>query len=760
MTPAASAAGQLKSTKPGCIGGADRPDRELGRGGEMFNGKTRKDARRPVSSGMTVAGAVAVALLAAPSSASAQEAREAGPRMLEEIVVTAQKREQRLQDVPVSISALTSELLQDSGVVGVQDLAQLAPGLIIAETIGRQTTVASIRGVAPFGFADETVVMMIDGYTSGFQRSGNNATLLDLERVEILRGPQATLYGRNAIGGVINYITRRPDNEFRGSLRADAGTRGNYLVQGSVSGPIMRDVLYGGIALGYRESGGFMDNDATGEKNVNDQEDLNARATLRFTPTEALEANLTVDYNEADDAAGDPSYAYQDRWFGVTPPTLVQVGAGAVDFNRFERRIAQRDTGGFEREESTIVLNVAYQFSGATLTSITGTSNQETSVSFPFNRLPSAPFLADVQWDVESWSQELRLTSRGDGPLQWLLGAYYFDNSRDRQLFLVTGAGSSRAQWTTDDVTNQSLFANVDYAFTDRVSLKVGLRYDDEERELTDRVRNRSGKSDAQEWLPSISLSYRPSRDLHLYGTISRGYHAGGPNELGSVAAGAPPTYEPEYLTNYEIGAKGSMPDAAFSYEVAVFYMDWEDQQIFTAFDLFNRYIINAGQSEIMGLEVSGTWLPTEHLTLTASFSYLDAEYKEFFAPLDAAPFGLDPDLSGNNLVYSSEFSGTLSAQYVAPIGTGGWSTRLRADLSYVGERPFDTLGLFIADAYTLVDLYAGVQNERYEVGLFANNAFDEDFLTGGFLPSAGGFPPLATVGKPSQFGVRAKVSF
>ena len=695
-----------------------------------------------------------LALAASAPAAIAQQAEEDRP-VMEEIIVTAMKREQNLQDVPTSIWAITSDTIDDSGLTGIQDLAQMVPGLIFAETIGRQTTAPSIRGVAPFGFADPTVVVMIDGYTSGFQRSGNNATLLDLERIEILRGPQATLYGRNAIGGVINYITRKPDNDLRANLRLDAGTYGTYVGQASLGGPLVKDLLHAGIAFGYRESGGFLDNVATGEDNVNDEQDINGRLNLRFTPGDALDVNFTLDYNEADDAAGDPSHVFPDIYFSGSPPNVADIVGGRVDFNDFDRTVDQLYLGGFDRDETTGVLHVDWDLGFATFSSITGDSNQETSVRVPFNRHSSSPFDFDVQWDVESFSQELRLASSGDGPFQWLMGGYYYDNQRKRTLYLDFGTGPLLFQQSLDEVENWALFANAEFQVTDKLSLIGGIRYDNEDRTQSDLIGSGDASSSNEEWLPSFSISYAPNENMTIYGTVSRGYHAGGPNEIGSIAAGAPPAFDPEFLTNYEIGVKGSSPNVAFSYELAAFYMDWDDQQIFTAFDAFNRFIINAGKSEIWGLEAFLRFDPMEGLSLTGSVSILDAEYKDFFNPIDAEPFGLDPQLAGNDLLYSTDFAASLSAQYITPVGESGLDLRLRAELNHVGDRPFDATNVFIGDSYTVVNLYAGVQTQRWEAGVFANNAFDEKYINGGFAFADLTFPALATIGDPSVYGVR-----
>jgi len=357
--------------------------------------------------------------------------------------------------------------------------------------------------------------------------------------------------------------------------------------------------------------------------------------------------------------------------------------------------------------------------------------------------------------DNDSWSEELRLASTGEGPLTWLVGAYYFENERNGNIlfdgFQITD--------DTSEVENLALFANVEYRLTENLSLSGGLRYDKEDRLERNNFSLDQASSNFEEVLPSISVSYKPTERLHFYGTVSRGYHAGGPNSFDAIAAGAPNSYDPEYVTNYELGIKGSNANASLKYDLAIFHMQWEDQQIQSAFTPLIGFTTNAGESEISGIEFSGQYVPVDGLSLSLSLSALDTEYTEYFAPISAAPFGLNPDLSGNELVYAADFSGNFSVQYQWPIGHDGWDIRLRGDINHVGKRPFDVTNLLIADAYTTVNFYAGIQNDRYEIGLYGNNVTDEDYLTGGSLPSLF-FPPLLTVGDPSIFGLRLRARF
>jgi iron complex outermembrane receptor protein len=700
------------------------------------------------------------AMLAAmvTSAAFAQEVERSGT--IAEVIVTAQKREQNLLDVAGSISVVSGVTLGESGVVGIQELAQMVPGLLFSETIGRQTTNPAIRGIAPVGFADPTVQILVDGFTNGFGRSNNNVSLLDLERVEVMRGPQPTLYGRNALGGVINYITRPPGDTLQSRVFAEVGTYESRVIQGSISGPIVDGKFFAGAAAGLRQSGGFMDNVVGGAKDVNDEEDVNARLRLRFTPTESLTIDLTVDHNRADDAAGDPSHV-PPAFYSASPPSLADVAAGAVDFNDFSRTVQHDVLGGFDRKATTTVLNLSYDLGWAELVSIAGYSDQWTDIQTDVTRTPGPSLLGDyfnVIIDLDSFSEELRLVSRSDGAFQWLLGAYYFESETDS---LTTfndqippfGGHSLAKSW------NSAVFFNADYALTERFTLSGGLRYDAEKRRSTNLLTGVRTQVDFEEVLPSISLKFKVNDGLNVYGLVSRGYHAGGANSPLAVAAGAPPAYESEFLTNYELGLKAVSPRGVWSLESAVFYMDWVDQQVSNALSSLLSYVTNAGKSRVKGLEISGNLLATPELTLSASVSLLDAEFTDYYAPLSAGPFGLDPQLAGNKMVFAADVMASGSAQYRRPLGAEGWELRLRGDVSYVGERPFDVTNLLMADAYTIVNLYAGMSKGPYEIGVFADNAFDEDYLTGGILPSVF-FPPLLTVGDPRVVGVRVAVQF
>jgi len=698
----------------------------------------------------------ALALIAlAPATAWAQVAdgsADGGEGV--DIVVTAQKREQRLADVPLSVAAIGSEQLSDAGISSVQGLTMLAPGLQFSQTVGRQTTNAIIRGISPQGFADPTVQVLIDGFTLGFTRNGLNSQIFDLERVEILKGPQPTLYGRNALGGVINFVTRKPGNTFEGSLSAEAATYGNYRLSGSVSGPIVPGILAGQIGGSYRKSGGFLDNKYDGAKDVNDERDIDVRGSLRFTPSDALEVTFTATHSDGKDACGDCSFVPP----GTNPLTAgvrLDIGKGLVNFNEFDLTIDQDAPGFYTRKETTLVLNTAYDFGGVTLTSITGGARQKSVVQPDFNRA-AGPTALGAWFNIgivnQAWSQELRLASDDSGRFIWLLGGYAYQNKRDSVTTYGAGGGSTNIR----RVTNFAGFANAEFKITDTLSVIGGLRYDWEKN--SSETAGVTIEQTGGEWLPTATISYRPSRNFHVYATYSKGYHSGGPND----PAFSPPNaanYSAEFLTNYEVGIKGSLDEGRFSYTVAGFWMDWTNQQIQRPFGL-RTYIENAGKSRIKGAEASVSIRPVAGLNVDASFSYIDSEFLTYLDPISATAFGISPDLSGKRLPYSPEFSSNFSIQYVTDIGTSGWSMRLRGDVNMVSERAFTPTNLLVAQGYALANLYAGVKSASgLEVGLFADNVFDERYLVGGSLSTAT-FPPLLTVGRPRVVGVRAEFRF
>ncbi|MGH6884759.1 MAG: TonB-dependent receptor, partial [Geminicoccales bacterium] len=502
-----------------------------------------------------ICGVLAGALL--PLEAGAQQSQDGQPESgLEEIIVTAQKREQRLQDVSLSISVLDEATIEDAGVDEVDDIVLLTPGLDFSQTLGRQNTQPLIRGIAPTFLTDPTVVVLVDGFTLGFTRLVNNSLLFDLERIEVLKGPQATLYGRNALGGVINYITTPSSDTFGGMLGAEYGSYDSFELNASVTGPLA-ETLSGRVTAGMRSMGGYLDNQFDGAEDVNDEEDVSVRGSLRWVPTDDLEFDFTATYGEGEDGCGDCSHisSVYDR---TDPDRFLEIGAGLVDFNDTTQTTNMSFLGGYDREDLTVSLNTTWSLPNVTMTSITGYGYIDAVLDGDSNGPSVGSFIPGVDGYtvpiyLRGFSEELRLGSSDDGGLTWLTGLYAYRSTSDSSLYF----GPARLTGNERKITNYAGFANAEYPLTEFFSVALGLRYDYEEQVFFNKLSGGVTERTASEWLPRVSVSFRPNDQVHWYVTASRGYHAGGFNDPRAPDS----EYDSEYVWNYEVGLKAGFLD-------------------------------------------------------------------------------------------------------------------------------------------------------------------------------------------------------
>ncbi|MEQ9566765.1 MAG: TonB-dependent receptor [Pseudomonadales bacterium] len=681
---------------------------------------------------------------------------------LEEVIVTAQKREQRLLDVPIAISVLSDRLIRDARIEDLSDVAMLTPNLEIGNSIGRQTSIVSMRGVNPGLFGSPTVLVYQDGFTMGDTRIKNNSTLFDLERIEVLKGPQATLYGRNSLGGVIHYITRKPSSEFEGFLEASYGNYDDTDLAVSLTGPLVEDRLGYRLTVGYQQHEGYWDNRLTGEKNVNDEQDANVRLNLFYTPNERFSVDLSLDYSESDDNCGDcPNFA---NTFDADNP--MGLGAGTVDTNEYVQTVNQDSLGLFKRDVAQAVVTAEYEMENAILTSISGYGYMDSNLVADINRLPGPSIFGplsveafDLVIDLKVFSQELRLASAGNTRFEWLLGGYYFQDESTRSLDVLltppqdAQLGQPNFSNASSDTENVALFFDGSYDLNEKWTIGFGLRYDRETKERNDVIGGIQQSKTVDEWLPKFTMSYKPSDAVNWYLTVSSGYKAGGFNTPSAPID----EYSPEYLENYELGFKGLLWGGLARLETAVFYMQWSDQQINRTTQLEN-YVDNAAKSTISGFEAAISVKPMDGLEFTASAAYLDAEFDEYLDSTSVPDyFGLDPDYSGNDILMTPNIVLAMSGQYTLDL-VDGWNMKTRADARYTGDRNFHASGALPQDSYNLVNLYMGVERESLELGFYADNVFDEGYHTFGVLEAGG--PPFLWTAAPRTYGIKASLRF
>ena len=680
---------------------------------------------------LTLAGAIALALAA--TAAGAQDAPTAS---LGEVIVTAQKRSERILDVPVSITAVEGSRLADTGAVQLTDYAAYVPGMSVDSTGTPGQATISLRGIGPMG-SSATVGIYIDDSPIGSSSLHNETNTLtfdlmpyDIQRIEVLRGPQGTLYGANSIGGQLNYVTVAPAlDEFEGKAGVEAvdvtdgsGTDFNYGAR--LSFPLMKDSL--GMSLSYasRELPAYIDNIQTGERDINEGTQEGGRVALLWQPSEGTSVTLSALRQEID---SDGNAVSMEDEAGVP------VGDG-LSTNLFLEE-------PFESEFELYSAGLEFELGDLTLTSVTSYSTTQYSVTDDVTRFFGTLLggvLSDfVQtYDQEKLTQEFRLASSADQRFEWLVGAYYTDedNTFDQLLSaydpgtgeLIPDFNPTIVAQLPNQYREYAFFGNGTYKFTDAFHLSAGVRWAKNDQDFRQVLFGAAvpepsddpGESDEDVVTFSLSPEWHVGEDSLVYARIASGYRPGGPN---AVVEGVPPMVESDEMMSYEIGAKSLVADGRVQFEVAAFYMDWDDIQLSIIFPSGFGGLANAGSAESQGVEGSVTWYAGDNFTFGLNGAYNDAKLTS-----DTQTGGQD----GDRLPRTPEWSGALTAEYGVETGSN-LSWRFGGILRYVGDRlsdPSSQPGSIEADAYTSLDLNASVTiSDRWTVRAFARNATDED---------------------------------
>lgn len=682
----------------------------------------------------------------------------------EEIIVTARKREEVITDVPLSITAFSGEELQASGAENFEDYAARVPGLSFntrGPTSSRTEGVTlGMRGVSG-GLSDPPVGFYVDETPVG----SVNLKLFDIDRVEILRGPQGTLYGARAMGGLIRIITNQADpTQFEANGGAEfSSTDGgdfNFRVDGAVNVPLIEDQLalrVSGYSV-FRQ--GVIDRLPGAQnqpnpyptsldgliENEDDEETYGGRASLAYAP---LGSDLRIVAQYMHERA---SLDGRSEW---DVPLSNALGEDLIN-------------GGFAAEPSradfqNASLTVNYDFGNfATLTSNTsGTSYVSDNVEdFTYFISATAASLG-APWDTpvtnlartdrDIFTQELRLTSLGQQTFDWQVGLFYQRVDQTGTFYSVANGLADAINtalgfpYLADDLvidqeglqrtTETGAFAEVDWHITDQITATVGLRYFENEYSSSDQrtglfaapTSNLSSEDDGVN--PRYSLSYEPSDDLLLYASATKGFRRGGANnivgippscdaEINALGYDSPPaSFESDNLWHYEVGVKGSAADRALQVEAAVFHIDWQDKQqlVFLPGCGFSLGA-NVGRSEIDGVEMSTTLRATDNLTLGLSAGYLDATVAE-----DTPQAGA---FAGDRLPLAPEWTGSVYATYERPITASALGFG-RIDVQYRDE-VIESVRFTTLPDYVAVNLRGGVQFDQFTVTAFVDNVTNE----------------------------------
>jgi len=720
---------------------------------------------------------------------------------LEEVIVTAKKREESLQDVSLAMTAFSADTLKDIGLGHSNDLGELLPGVEISSPSGNQQAKTFIRGSGAVDFAANTQttvgVYMDEVYLHNTFM--HTMQIFDLERIEVLRGPQGTLYGRNATGGAINYISAKPTEEMSGYVRAGYGNYDAVQLEGAVSGGIT-DTLAGRIAATYSEGGGWMEGRTTipgtvGGDDFNEVDFYSWRGMLEWTPQENIRALWTIS------GAQDHSDAYSYQHAGSVDPVTfglcdATIRDDCIDFGRFDGSGAQvapnyQDPDGQEErgdptkgdfdlqaevDYETIGTNlrVEWDLERFTITSITSYNKFQRYQPGEEDGSPNKLTHNFYRHQTDAWSQELRATSTGDGQLDWLVGLYYAEDDLDAYNIYEFFVFSEFTTFQTFDQEQESfaVFANAGYQFNDQFKLNAGLRYTKDDVALNHNSDaldaafpagfgfgffpfdpGTSGEESYEDVSWKVGIDYTPNENWLIYGSVGTGYKSGGIN-VGFGDPGEFNIYQDEKLLAVEGGFKSTLWDGRARLNVSAFYYDYEDLQVFDqqtgAFGIV--FVIgNAPKAEYYGFETEFLVNPVEGLDLIFNVSHLNTEFGTFLRPLTGE------DLTGNNNVYSPEwkFSGVARYEWATPSLMDGkmavsFNYSWRDDVFHSIENRSDIRSKDYWLANARLSWYS--QDENIEVAFWGKNLSDTVYRRQSFDFSGSGFVTLVP-NTPRTFG-------
>ncbi|MGX4675967.1 TonB-dependent receptor domain-containing protein [SAR92 clade bacterium H246] len=725
--------------------------------GKSMNTNTRKTLLASMV-GLFAAGGMATATA---QDSVGESARAQG--VLDEIIITAEKRSASLQQVPIAVTAFTGEQLANAGIEEAEDLEIVTPGLNFLTNTG--IGIITIRGVgAPLsqgpGF-DPSSSVYIDGvYQSRF--SGSILSLMDLERVEVLKGPQGTLYGRNSVGGSVNYITQGPSDEFGAKINVQVGNYNLRKVQGILDIPLIENKLLLRAALMRTKRDGYFENLLIPGDEMESEDLFAGRFTLKYMPSDELDIILRAGFSDQEGPTS-PGFKQID----IDPNSFV----GGATIIKDPRKVLADQPNDSENEKDYADLTIKWDLGSTSLTSITAYSDHSTG---PFIRdidateLPVLHNGTDQQTDGlfyegESFSQEFLLSSSTDNGFDWLVGMFYFhENAFQRSGSDLTGIGLTYNQSIASNTTDAySIFGHISYNLTESLRVNAGLRYGYEEKDFThtrlrDFVVVQGPGSQSEDWdsiTPKLGLDYFVNDDVMLYITASRGFKSGGFNSTGSV--GEPPLDE-EILDAVEVGAKSTLLDGRMTLNASAFTYDFTDMQVLSVNPNGSGGLYrNAGEAEMQGMEIEMSALPFESLQLDIGLSFLDTEYTDFEI--------VGGNLKGNELPSSPEFTANVGIKYTYDLNNFGRFIA-RANYYYSAEQFFNEQNnQGREDAYDLINLRASLESEdeSWVVSIYGKNVTDELVKDWGFAsPFLFGDGLVATFTPPRTYGAELTYRF
>lgn len=693
-----------------------------------------------------------------------------------EIVVTAQRREEKAKDVPITLTTITSADLGQGDVQQLSDIAKLTPALRFDNYGGFvQPTIRGVGTAVSASGAGSNVGIYVDGFYAPNPLS-SDFQLLSVESVTVLKGPQGTLFGRNSTGGAIQVTTSKPSQDAHGVAEASYGRFNAQKYQAYVTGGLSDNVAVDLAGL-YRKGDGYVTNIATGNKKDGAYEAWSVRAGVKVDMSDS--ASFLLRYTHADTKDPNPNTpnAYVDDAGRVYSIGAVLPPAYGAKTATDPREVSSNGKTDFTSKVDAYQLTGEFDLGFATLTSYTQYRDESSYSALDLDGT-SLPIF-DVEFFITDkiFAQEFVLASQGEGRLKWSAGAFYFSD-KNKFHYLngsISGAPMARISSTGTDTTGIAVFADASYELADRVFLGVGARYGH------DKISNgffdttalantgKIGRTNVPEvskdsFTPRVTLRYEPTPSSSIYASFSRGYKA----PILNVNGYSTNVINSEHISAFELGYKYAA--RGLSFDASAYYYKYNDLQV-ASYIGTQSLLTNAADSRVYGLEAQLSYEVTPHFSFNLAGALLDAKYDAFKGSpyyqqcLDPVVCGLgygtfinlNVDASGYRMARSPEFTGSAGARYQAEIAGGQFA--LSGNLSYTSKAYFDTVQQFFQKGYELLSLRAEWTDpsDRFTVAVFGDNVTGAKYMNQ-ILP--GPFAIQSNWGSPATYGASVRVKF
>lgn len=680
-------------------------------------------------------------------------ANDTTTQKLSEVTVTANKFEENLQNVPQSISVIDQTIIQEKGITDITGIVKEIPNMSDFPDHG---TVINFRGLNSSIFtSNNPVVIYIDGIPST-DRFAYDISLANVERVEVLRGPQGTLYGKDAIGAVINLVTKEPTNEHSGSFKAEYASHNSLLGTFNLNGPIIQNKLFYGLNAQVERTDGWITNSLKNDDKANEFQDEKYSAYLLFKPTDELSTKLTVSrYDEEKD------------W------GKIHALSGSSNLNKFNREDAKNfsfDMPTYENiKTDSQALNINYDFGNINLSSITTHKKVDLDSSFDadFGNLASHKGLTQFNYTkTEEWTQELRLTNSSDD-IKWVTGLYFDKGDREQGPYgyeypFIHPTFGNLGNYVADaysksDSKTQAIFGQVVFPMTQKLDLTLGGRYQRIKKDIDlktysttlgsaymNPIFSFNAEKTWNTFLPKIALAYKLNDKLTPFISISKGYMPGGFNYFGLSGTKKDNSFDPQTSINYELGLKAIFDEISFT--ASIFRMDIKDIHIFRQEG--NAFLTdNAKSAYSQGIEFDFNYFPSNELEISGAVGLIQSKYKKY----DAGVINYD----GEKIENTPSYTASLGVSYHHPSGIYG-----RLDTKAIGATSFFNSGnqKFERDGRKfLADIKLGYRINDFDIYTFVKNITNEEYITS---YKNNGTVGIATFNDPRIFGIGVKYTF